>query len=111
MQVKYEVNAAFNDDDWFISKLYSKAQILTVLLVGKDIIRNEHQLLKETWNRSLEKLRQIGFKRNEEIDVRWDKLRDLIKAMKRKYEKEHFHGKFEKMLVEARTMWREDRVI
>ena len=43
-----ETTTKFSDDDWYVSNIFSRAQILTFLFVGEKRIRNElHQPHKQ----------------------------------------------------------------
>ena len=78
-----ETTTKFSDDDWYVSNIFSRAQILTFLFVGEKRIRNElHQPHKQGFIALFnEKLceNQNFPRRCKLLDVKWKELQDTLK--------------------------------
>jgi len=106
----------FYDDDWYVSRprpnaprLFNRSQMLTLVFVIKGNLRLNSKIDLPAYKTCLESARIMGFDRIRELDdIPWETLRFAIKAMKKKYNHEKDHDKFERFVAEARAMWRLD---
>ena len=84
-------------------KVLTRTQTLAVLFIAKDPIRGlNSKLTKKVFLEKQSSAKAMGFTRVNELS--WEKIRTVLKAMKKKYD----HAKFEEMVSLSRTMWRMD---
>jgi len=75
----------------------------------KDDIRNGINVTLPNYNFCLDEARAVGTRTNEIETLSWVKVRNILKSMKRKYEIEKCHKRFERFVAESKRMWRLDK--
>ena len=99
------------DRDWFISTI-KKSTILSILLVIKDILitKSEKEPTRKEYISKRDKLMSLNQNFGEELlDLPWERVRNVTKAMWRKFKKnkeEDNMEKFNNFVELARGLWK-----
>lgn len=115
-QLPDSLSAIPSSSDWYVSRkrkdstsTLSRKQILSIVFVGKYIIRQpEGGIQKASFMEAISEAKISGFKAASTIEnVPWPQLKDVLKNMKNKYlTKPESHESFNEFLALARTLWR-----
>ena len=105
-----------SNTDWYRCKmredgttLFSRREVVMIAYLAQNMIReNDTKIARSSFLSSLEEAKLLGFKSELEKQP-WNILKDVIKNMKRRFEKENDHSRFENFLLLARTIWRHDQ--
>ena len=100
-------------DDWYIPRTsrFSRRQLLTLVFVCKDVIRqatpDEKNVTKPKYDDALMELGESGSSLHAEVkSLDWQAVRHVLRSMLLKYKNEKSHTKFETYVSLSRTLWR-----
>ena len=100
-------------DDWYVSRTnrFSRSQLLTLVYMCKDVIRNsrndEKNVSKQIYDDLLMDLGESGSALHCNVKgLEWQSVRHVLRSMLLKYRNEKCHDKFENYVTLSRTLWR-----
>ena len=104
-----ENSEKFDENDWYKARLHSKFCILALVYIGHLFITNsEHPPRKMDIWPSIERVRWENPRFLEKSglgQVDWNKIKDVLKNMWRKYKNEENHDLYESFLEQASALY------
>ena len=104
-----KIDDRFNDDDWYVGKRFKRSTILALVYLARLSITNtDHQPHKNKVWPTIQRVKWQKpeyFKKSELGDWDWAKIRDIVKAMWRKYKDEDNHDLFENFFEQASAVY------
>lgn len=97
------------EKDWYVSRVkdgkskYERVQILSILLMAQLMIETDIKIGKSDYSLRLLSLR-CGKMEDILRRIEWDEMKEVVKAMKRKYDKEKNHVNYEDFINVARKL-------